>query len=381
MNTDSSLHRSSAAVFSFLRKEANWQAFLPRGKMRLDTHQKEHTMFTKDIGIDLGTANTLVYLRGKGIIIREPSVVAVNTHTDRAKYVGKEAKEVIGRTPGSIVAVRPLKDGVIADFETTTILLQEFIRKAMRGKMFARARVIICIPSGVTAVERRAVREAADQAGAKPVLIVEEPMAAAIGAGLPTTEPIGCMVVDIGGGTSEVAVIALGGIVVSQSVRCAGDEFDAAIINFIKKRYNLLIGERTAESIKMQIGSAYPVDRDEIMQIKGRNLMSGLPENVNISSKEVREALSEPLSRIVDAIKCTLEQTPPELAADIIDHGITLTGGGAMLKGLDQLITKETGMPVYVAERPLDCVADGAGTVLENLEKLRDVLAEDDRRG
>lgn len=379
MNTDSSLHRSSAAVFSFLRKEANWQAFLPRGKMRLDTHQKEHTMFTKDIGIDLGTANTLVYLRGKGIIIREPSVVAVNTHTDRAKYVGKEAKEVIGRTPGSIVAVRPLKDGVIADFETTTILLQEFIRKAMRGKMFARARVIICIPSGVTAVERRAVREAADQAGAKPVLIVEEPMAAAIGAGLPTTEPIGCMVVDIGGGTSEVAVIALGGIVVSQSVRCAGDEFDAAIINFIKKRYNLLIGERTAESIKMQIGSAYPVDRDEIMQIKGRNLMSGLPENVNISSKEVREALSEPLSRIVDAIKCTLEQTPPELAADIIDHGITLTGGGALLRGLDQLIHKETSMPVFIAEYPLDCVAEGTGKILENLDKYRDAVSDDPR--
>lgn len=378
MNTDSSLHRSSVAVFSFLRKEANWQAFLPRGKMRLDTHQKEHTMFTKDIGIDLGTANTLVYLRGKGIIIREPSVVAVNTHTDRAKYVGKEAKEVIGRTPGSIVAVRPLKDGVIADFETTTILLQEFIRKAMRGKMFARARVIICIPSGVTAVERRAVREAADQAGAKPVLIVEEPMAAAIGAGLPTTEPIGCMVVDIGGGTSEVAVIALGGIVVSQSVRCAGDEFDAAIINFIKKRYNLLIGERTAESIKMQIGSAYPVDRDEIMQIKGRNLMSGLPENVNISSKEVREALSEPLSRIVDAIKCTLEQTPPELAADIIDHGITLTGGGALLRGLDALVSKETGINVHIAENPLDCVAVGTGRVLEDIERLRDVLTTGD---
>ena len=310
-------------------------------------------MFTKDIGIDLGTANTLVYLRGKGIIIREPSVVAVNTHTDRAKYVGKEAKEVIGRTPGSIVAVRPLKDGVIADFETTTILLQEFIRKAMRGKMFARARVII--------------------------LIVEEPMAAAIGAGLPTTEPIGCMVVDIGGGTSEVAVIALGGIVVSQSVRCAGDEFDAAIINFIKKRYNLLIGERTAESIKMQIGSAYPVDRDEIMQIKGRNLMSGLPENVNISSKEVREALSEPLSRIVDAIKCTLEQTPPELAADIIDHGITLTGGGALLRGLDQLIHKETGMPVFIAEYPLDCVAEGTGKILENLDKYRDAVSDDPR--
>ena len=352
-------------------------------------------MFTKDIGIDLGTANTLVYLRGKGIIIREPSVVAVNTHTDRAKYVGKEAKEVIGRTPGSIVAVRPLKDGVIADFETTTILLQEFIRKAMHGKMFARARVIICIPSGVTAVERRAVRDAADQAGAKPVLIVEEPMAAAIGAGLPTTEPTGCMVLDIGGGTSEVAVISLGGIVVSQSVRCAGDEFDAAIINYIKKRYNLLIGERTAESIKIQIGSAYPVDRDETMQIKGRNLMSGLPENINITSREVREALAEPLSRIVDAVKCTLEQTPPELAADIIDHGITLTGGGALLRGLDQLIQsetgidvhvaedplihKETGMPVFIAEYPLDCVAEGTGKILENLDKYRDAVSEESK--
>ena len=350
-------------------------------------------MFTKDIGIDLGTANTLVYLRGKGIIIREPSVVAVNTHTDRAKYVGKEAKEVIGRTPGSIVAVRPLKDGVIADFnatelmlrgviadfETTTILLQEFIRKAMHGKMFARARVIICIPSGVTAVERRAVRDAADQAGAKPVLIVEEPMAAAIGAGLPTTEPTGCMVLDIGGGTSEVAVISLGGIVVSQSVRCAGDEFDAAIINYIKKRYNLLIGERTAESIKIQIGSAYPVDRDETMQIKGRNLMSGLPENINITSREVREALAEPLSRIVDAVKCTLEQTPPELAADIIDHGITLTGGGALLRGLDQLIHKETGMPVFIAEYPLDCVAEGTGKILENLDKYRDAVSEESK--
>ncbi|MFR2935076.1 MAG: rod shape-determining protein [Ruminococcus sp.] len=335
-------------------------------------------MFTKDIGIDLGTANTLVYLRGKGIIIREPSVVAVNTHTDRAKYVGKEAKEVIGRAPGSIVAVRPLKDGVIADFETTTILLQEFIRKAMRGKIFAKARVIICIPSGVTTVERRAVRDAADHAGAKPVLIVEEPMAAAIGAGLPTTEPTGCMVVDIGGGTSEVAVISLGGIVVSQSIRCAGDEFDTAIINYIKKRYNLLIGERTAESIKVQIGTAYPVDRDEVMQIKGRNLMSGLPENINISSGEVREALSEPLSR-VDAIRVTLEKTPPELAADIIDHGITLTGGGALLRGLDQLIHKETGMPVYIAEYPLDCVAEGTGKILENPEKYRDAISDESK--
>ena len=335
-------------------------------------------MFTKDIGIDLGTANTLVYVRGKGIIIREPSVVAVNTHTDRAKYVGKEAKDVIGRTPGSIVAVRPLKDGVIADFETTTILLQEFIRKAMHGKMFARARVIICIPSGVTAVERRAVQDAADHAGARPVLIVEEPMAAAIGAGLPTTEPTGCMV-DIGGGTSEVAVISLGGIVVSKSVRCAGDACDAAIINYIKKRYNLLIGERTAESIKIQIGTAYPIDRNETMQIKGRNLMSGLPENVNITSDEVREALAEPLSRIVDAVRWTLEQTPPELAADIIDHGITLTGGGALLRGLDQLIHKETGMPVFIAEYPLDCVVEGTGKILENMDKYRDTLMDESR--
>ncbi len=332
-------------------------------------------MFTKDIGIDLGTANTLVYLRGRGIIIREPSVVAVNTHTDRAKCVGKEAKEVIGRSPGSIEAVRPLKDGVIADFEVTTILSQEFIRKAMRGKLFAKARVIISIPSGVTAVERRAVREAADHAGAKPVLIVEEPMAAAIGAGLPTTEPTGCMVVDIGGGTSEVAVISLGGIVCSKSIRCAGDALDDAIIGYIKKRYNLLIGERTAENIKISIGTAYPVDRDEIMQIKGRNLMSGLPENINISSKEVREALHEPLSRIVDAVRYCLEQTPPELAADIIDHGITLTGGGALLRGLDQLIHKETGMPVYIAEYPLDCVAEGTGKILEHLDKYRDAIS------
>ena len=289
----------------------------------------------------------------------------------------RDVAQRIGRACGLPVA---FADERLSSREAKRSLREKGMdEKAMRGKMFARARVIICIPSGVTAVERRAVREAADQAGAKPVLIVEEPMAAAIGAGLPTTEPIGCMVVDIGGGTSEVAVIALGGIVVSQSVRCAGDEFDAAIINFIKKRYNLLIGERTAESIKMQIGSAYPVDRDEIMQIKGRNLMSGLPENVNISSKEVREALSEPLSRIVDAIKCTLEQTPPELAADIIDHGITLTGGGALLRGLDQLIHKETGMPVFIAEYPLDCVAEGTGKILENLDKYRDAVSDDPR--
>lgn len=336
-------------------------------------------MFIKDIGIDLGTANTLIYLRGRGIIIREPSVVAVNTHTDSAKYVGKEAKEVIGRTPGSIVAVKPLKNGVIADFETTTIMLQEFIRKALRGKTFTKARVIICVPSGVTTVERRAVKEAVEQAGAKYVLIVEEAMAAAIGAGLPTLEPIGSMIVDIGGGTSEAAVISLGGIISSKSIRCGGDELDAAIINHIRKRYNLLIGERTAEDIKIQIGSAFPMEREEIMEIKGRNLLNGLPETINITGSEVRDAMSEPLARIVDAIKYTLEQTPPDLSADIIDRGIILSGGGALLRGIDRLIHRETGMPVLVAEYPLDCVAEGTGKLFSNLERYQDAFMEDNR--
>lgn len=340
-------------------------------------------MFSKDIGIDLGTANTLVYMRGKGIIIREPSVVAVDVKMDRVRYVGQEAKDVIGRTPGSIVAVRPLKDGVIADFDMTTSMLKEFIRKALKGRAFAgsRVRVIICIPSGVTAVERRAVKEATQNAGAKRVSIIEEPMAAAIGAGLPVAEPTGSMIVDIGGGTSEVAVISLGGIVTSRSVRVAGDEFDSSIINYIKKKYNLLIGERTAENIKIAIGSAYPyADNEPSMDIKGRNLLNGLPENITVTSEEIREALSEPLSHVIEAIKVTLEKTPPELAADIIDQGIMLAGGGALLKGLDLLIHAETGMPVKVAERPLDCVADGTGKVLENIDKLIDVLTDDDTR-
>ena len=336
-------------------------------------------MFTRDIGIDLGTANTLVYLRGKGIIIREPSVVAVNTHTEQARYVGKEAKEVIGRTPGSIIAVRPLKDGVIADFDITTTLLQEFIRKTLRGTIFTRARVIICIPSGVTAVERRAVKEAAEKAGAKPVHIIEEPMAAAIGAGLPTAEPTGSMIVDIGGGTSEVAVISLGGIVTARSVRVAGDEFDLSIVNFIRRKYNLLIGERTAENIKIKIGSAFPMEQEDSMEIKGRNLLNGLPENITITSAEIREALLEPLSRVVEAVKITLEKTPPELSADIIDQGITLAGGGALLRGLDKLINRETGMPVYIAEYPLDCVAEGTGKILENMGKYRDLLTVETR--
>ena len=337
-------------------------------------------MFTKDIGIDLGTANTLIYMRGKGIIIREPSVVAVDTRTDKAKYVGQEAKDVIGRTPGSIVAVRPLKDGVIADFDVTTTMLQEFIHKALKGSFpGTKARVIICIPSGVTAVERRAVKEAAENANAKRVNIIEEPMAAAIGAGLPVADPTGSMIVDIGGGTSEVAVISLGGIVTSRSVRVAGDEFDSSIAAYIKKKYNLLIGERTAENIKIGIGSAYPMDEETSMEIKGRNLLNGLPENITIMSSEIREALAEPLSHVIEAIKTTLEKTPPELAADIIDQGITLAGGGALLRGLDRLINKETGMPLNIAESPLDCVAEGTGKVLEDIEKLHEVLNDDSK--
>ncbi len=331
------------------------------------------SMFKKDIGIDLGTANTLVYAKGKGIILREPSVVAVDTKTDAVRYVGMEAKNIIGRTPGSIRAVRPLKDGVIADFDMTTAMLQEFIRKAL-GNPLAKARVIICIPSGVTAVERRAVKEAAEGAGAKKVAIIEEPMAAAIGAGLPVESPTGSMIVDIGGGTSEVAVISLCGIVTSRSVRVAGDEFDNSIINFIKRKYNLLIGERTAETIKISIGSAYPGEDDSELEIKGRNLLTGLPENITVTSEEIREALSESLSHIIEAIKVTLERTPPELSADIIDAGITLAGGGALLRGLDQLINEETGIPVHIAERPLDCVVDGTGKLLDNIEELSEVL-------
>ena len=322
-------------------------------------------MFSKDIGIDLGTANTLVFMKGKGIVMREPSVVAVDVRTDTVLAVGAQAKEMIGRTPGSIVAVRPLKDGVIADFDITATMLKHFIRKAVKSSMFNKAKVIVCIPSGVTEVERRAVEDAARSAGAKDVELIEEPMAAAIGAGLPVAEPTGSMVVDIGGGTSEVAVISLGDIVTSCSVRVAGDKFDESIISYVKKKYNLLIGERTAENIKIRIGSAYPYEDEESMEIKGRNLIDGLPKNVSISAAEVREALADPLVTIVEAIKSTLEQTPPELSADIIDHGIMLTGGGALLRGLDQLVEQETGMPVHVAERPLDCVVDGTGKRLE----------------
>ena len=304
-------------------------------------------MFSKDIGIDLGTANTLVFMKGKGIVMREPSVVAVDVRSDTVLAVGSQAKEMIGRTPGSIVAVRPLKDGVIADFDITATMLKHFIRKAVKASLFSKPRVVVCIPSGVTEVERRAVEDAARQAGAAEVDLIEEPMAAAIGAGLP------------------VAVISLGDIVTACSVRVAGDKFDEAIISYVKKKYNLLIGERTAEEIKISIGSAYPYEDEGSVQIKGRNLVDGLPKNVTISASEVREALADPLVTIVDAIKSTLEKTPPELSADIIDHGIMLTGGGALLRGLDLLVAQETGMPVHVAESPLDCVVDGTGKRLE----------------
>ncbi|MDR3179052.1 MAG: rod shape-determining protein [Oscillospiraceae bacterium] len=327
----------------------------------------EKYMFSRDIGIDLGTANTLVFVRHKGIVMREPSVVAVDIRTDTVLAVGSQAKNMIGRTPGSIVAVRPLKDGVIADFDVTATMLKHFIRKASKPVLFGgKPRLVVCIPSGVTEVERRAVEDAARQAGAKDVELIEEPMAAAIGAGLPVAEPTGSMVVDIGGGTSEVAVISLGDIVSACSVRVAGDKFDEAIIFYIKKKHNLLIGERTAENIKIELGSAFPdPEKEKIsIEIKGRNLLDGLPKHIIITDEEIREALKDPLSVIVDAIKNTLENTPPELSADIIDHGIVLTGGGALLPRLDKLVSEETNMPVRVAETPLDCVVDGTGKQL-----------------
>lgn len=340
---------------------------------------KEQIMFTRYIGIDLGTANTVVFARGKGIILREPSVVAVNTRTDQAVSVGKEAKEIIGRTPGSIIAVRPLKDGVIADFDIASTMLQELIKKALKGTAFTKARVLICIPSGITAVERRAVREAAEKAGARPVQLVQAPLAAALGAGLSVLEPTGTMIVDIGGGMSQTAVISMGGIVASKSIRVAGDAFDAAIVNYVRKKYNLLIGERTAESVKLGIGSAFPEERVSTMEIRGRNLLNGLPENIKVNSEEVREALSEPLSHVLEAIHETLSHTPPELSADVIEQGITLTGGGALLRGMDKLVNRETGMPVYVAEFPLDCVAEGTGRILEKMELYEELLGDEVR--
>ena len=325
--------------------------------------------FSKDIGIDLGTANTLVCIKGKGIVMREPSVVAVDIRTDTVLAVGEQARDMIGRTPGSIVAVRPLKDGVIADFDITATMLKHFIRKAAKPGIFSKPRIVICMPTGVTEVERRAVENAAVQAsGSKNIILIEEPMAAAIGAGLPVDEPTGSMVVDIGGGTAEVAVISLGDIVTACSVRVAGDKFDEAVVTYIKKKYNLLIGDRTAEEIKINIGSAFPYKDEHDMIVKGRSLESGLPKDITITAEEILNALADPIMIIVEAIKNTLEKTPPELSADIIDHGIMLTGGGAMLRGLDRLVMRETGMPVHVAERPLDCVVEGAGKRLGGMK-------------
>lgn len=324
---------------------------------------------SKDIGIDLGTANTLVFVKGKGIVLREPSVVAINSNTKKPLAVGREAKLMIGRTPGNIIAIRPLKDGVIADFDTAQGMIKAFIEKGI-SKGVKRPRIIVCYPSGVTEVEKRAIEEASRLAGASDVVLMEEPMAAAIGAGLPVSEPTGSMIVDIGGGTTEVAIISLGGIVTSKSLRIAGDEFDQSIIAYVKKEHSLMIGERTAEQIKMEIGSAYKVEDEKTMDIKGRDLITGLPKTVTISEDQVREALKEPVSSIVEAIKTTLEKTPPELAADIMDKGIMLAGGGALLQGLDILIEKETNMPVHIAETPLDCVVLGAGKALEDYDKI-----------
>jgi rod shape-determining protein MreB len=329
----------------------------------------------KEMGIDLGTANTLVYMKGKGIVVREPSVVAISTQTKEIHAVGLEAKKMIGRTPGNIVAIRPLKDGVIADFDITQKMLKYFIQRAYpKTSVFNAPRVIIGVPCGVTEVEKRAVIDAALSAGAKDALIIEEPMAAAIGAGLPVAEATGSMVVDIGGGTTEIAVICLGGIVTSKSIRVGGDEMDEAIVNFVRKEYNLLIGERTAEEVKVNIGSVFEGGQETEMAITGRNLLTGLPKTMKITSIEIRKALRETVNAIVEGIKNTLEKTPPELSSDIMVQGIMLTGGGAMLKNLDQLIAKETGMPVHIAEDPLDCVAIGTGKALEHFDKLKSVF-------
>lgn len=335
--------------------------------------------FGRDMGVDLGTANTLVYARGAGIVLREPSVVARRLDDGHILAVGEEAKRMIGRTPGDIVATRPLRDGVIADFDTTAAMLSYFLRRASNGRMWIRPRVVVGIPSGCTEVEKRAVVDATLQAGARNAYLIEEPMAAAIGAGLPVSDPIGNMVVDIGGGTTEVAVIALGGIVASRSIRIAGDELDEAIIQYARRSYNLLIGERSAEGIKIAVGSAFPVREESAVDVRGRDLVSGLPRTVRMTGGEVREAIAEPVQAIVDAVKQTLERTPPELAADIVDRGIILVGGGALLRGMDRLLAEETGMPVSLTEDPLAAVVMGAGRVLEEIETLQKVLVASKR--
>lgn len=335
--------------------------------------------FSNDIGIDLGTANTLVYVKDHGIVLREPSVVAVQAGTNKVLAVGDEAKRMLGRTPGSIVAIRPLKDGVIADFEITEAMLRHFISKVHNRRRMVRPRVVIAVPSGITEVEKRAVKDSASHAGAREVYLIEEPMAAAIGTGLPVQDAAGNMIVDIGGGTTEVALISLSGIVFSRSVRVAGDELDEAISQYMKRAYNLMVGERTAEDIKIKIGSAYKLEKESTMEVKGRDLVAGLPKTITITSQEVREALMEPISTIVDSVRITLERCPPELSADLVDRGMVLAGGGALLRGLDRLLTEETGLPVHVAEDPLSAVAEGTGRALQELKFLRAVASTDQR--
>jgi len=334
----------------------------------------------RDMAVDLGTANTLVYVRGRGIVLNEPSVVAINTNTGKIVAVGIEAKRMIGRTPGNIVAVRPLKDGVIADFDVTERMLRYFIQKVHKRRHFAKPRIVVAVPSGITGVEQRAVKEAGYQAGARRVYIIEEPMAAAIGAGLPVHEPTGNMVVDIGGGTTEVAIISLGGIVTSQSIRVGGDELDQAIISYAKKEYSLMLGERTSEEIKMAIGSAFPFEDEPHAEIRGRDLVSGLPKTVVISAEEIRRAIEEPVNTVVDAVKTTLDKCPPELSGDIMDRGIALTGGGALLKNIDERLREETGMPIHMVDNPLDSVVLGSGKCVEDFEALRQVLVPEPRR-
>jgi rod shape-determining protein MreB len=336
-------------------------------------------MFSVDMGIDLGTCNTLVCVKGEGIVLNEPSVVAINTNTTGIVAVGSEAKRMIGRTPGNIVAIRPLKDGVIADFDTTERMLRYFIQKVHRRSRFAQPRIVVCVPSGITGVEQRAVKDTAYAAGARKVYIIEEPMAAAIGAGMPVHEPTGNMIVDIGGGTTEVAVISLGGIVVSRSIRTGGDELDESIMSYVKKEYSLMLGERTAEEIKMSIGSAFPMPDEPHAEIRGRDLVSGLPKTIVVSAEEIRKAIEEPVNDIVDAVKSTLDRTPPELAGDVMDRGIVITGGGALLRGLDERLRHETGMPVFLAEDPLHSVALGSGRCVEEFEALQQVLSPERR--
>jgi len=330
--------------------------------------------FGKDMAVDLGTATTLVHVKGKGIVLMEPSVVSVEKSTGRILAVGAEAKRMLGRTPGSIVAIRPMRDGVIADFDVTESMIRYFIQKVHKRRFAVKPRVVVCVPSGVTEVEKRAVFEATLQAGARAAYLIEEPMAAAIGAGLPIQDPTGNMICDIGGGTTEVAVISLGGIVCSESIRVGGDEFDEAIINHVKKEYNVIIGERTAEEIKIEIGSAYPLEDEEDVEVRGRDLLMGLPKNITLSSEEIRVAIDEPLNAVIAAIKTTLERTPPELSSDIMDRGLVLAGGGSLLRGLDEKLRQETGMPVYLADDPMTCVVIGSGKALDEINVLKKIL-------